>query len=264
MSTQLLVSLIQTDLHWENKAANLSMLEDKIASIGKAEVVVLPEMYSTGFSMQPALLAETMAGPTLQWMKTMAARHKIILTGSLIIEEDGNYFNRLIWMQPNGDLGYYDKRHLFGYAGENKHYAAGSKRLIASAKGFKINLQICYDLRFPIWARQQPQPHVSAEYDVLIYVANWPQRRVHAWQTLLQARAIENQCYVVGVNRVGNDGNGICHSGHSMVIDALGNVLFDRADDECIHTVTLSMDALVEVRRQMPFLKDQDDFSIHH
>ncbi len=262
MAQDLTVSLIQTPLHWEDKAANLQMLEEKINSIEKAELVVLPEMFSTGFSMQPRLLAETMYGYTVQWMQRMAAEKKIILTGSVIIEEEGLYYNRLIWMLPNGQFGYYDKRHLFAYANEDQHYAAGSKRLIASAKGFRIHLQVCYDLRFPVWARQQPQENNEAEYDVLIYVANWPERRSHAWRTLLQARAIENQCYVIGVNRVGEDGNGIYHSGNSMVVDAMGEVLFEKAHEPTIHTITLSKDALNEVRSKLPFLKDRDSFRI--
>ncbi|HSR40416.1 MAG TPA: nitrilase-related carbon-nitrogen hydrolase, partial [Phnomibacter sp.] len=170
--------------------------------------------------------------------------------------------NRLIWMLPNGQFGFYDKRHLFAYAGEDKHYSAGSKRLIASVKGFRIHLQVCYDLRFPVWARQQVQEDSEAEYDVLIYVANWPERRSHAWRTLLQARAIENQCYVIGVNRVGEDGNGIYHSGNSMVVDAMGDVLFEQAHEPVIHTITLSKDALNEVRGKLPFLKDRDSFRI--
>ncbi|HAN64891.1 MAG TPA: nitrilase family protein, partial [Chitinophagaceae bacterium] len=216
MST-LSISIIQTNLHWENKAANLLMLEEKINGIEEpTEIVVLPEMFSTGFSMRPASFAETMQGPTVDWMKRISRDKRIILTGSLIIEEDGRYFNRLIWMMPNGSMGYYDKRHLFGFAGEDQHYHAGNKRLIASVKGWKLNLQICYDLRFPVWSRQQMTETADGfepEYDVLIYVANWPQRRNHAWKTLLCARAIENHCYVVGVNRVGVDGNDIPHSG---------------------------------------------------
>ena len=262
MSQNLTVSIIQTPLHWEDKAANLQMLEEKIGSIEKTELIVLPEMFSTGFSMQPELLAETMHGYTVQWMQRIAANKKIILTGSVIIEENGAYFNRLIWMLPNGQFGYYDKRHLFAYAGEDKHYSAGSKRLVASVKGFRIHLQVCYDLRFPVWARQQVQEDSEAEYDVLIYVANWPDRRSHAWRTLLQARAIENQCYVIGVNRVGEDGNGIYHSGNSMVVDAMGDVLFEQAHEPVIHTITLSKDALNEVRGKLPFLKDRDSFRI--
>lgn len=261
MST-LSITTIQTNLHWEDKKANLDMLEEKIKSIKeKTEIVVLPEMFSTGFSMQPELFAEPMEGETIQWMKRIAAGKKIIITGSLIMEEGGHYFNRLIWMLPNGEAGIYDKRHLFGYAGEENHYTAGNKRLIASVKGWKINLQVCYDLRFPVWARQQSQTG-EAEYDLLIYVANWPERRNHAWKTLLQARAIENQCYVVGVNRTGNDGNDIYHSGDSMIVDPLGEVLYTQKDQEDIFTITLDKTQLELTRAKHPFLKDADGFML--
>lgn len=266
--SKLTITTIQSNLVWENKAANLLMLEQKIKGIEeRTEIVVLPEMFSTGFSMNAATLAEDMNGETLQWMKLIAAEQKIILTGSIIIKEDNNYFNRLIWMLPNGEYGVYDKRHLFGFGKETEHYQAGNKRLIASVKGWKINLQICYDLRFPVWARQAPFPSEraggeAAEYDVLIYVANWPERRSHAWKTLLCARAIENQCYVVGVNRIGDDGNNIYHSGNSMIIDPLGQVLYHKADDEDIFTITLEKEMLDEVRSKFPFLKDGDSFSI--
>jgi omega-amidase len=281
MST-LTITSIQTNLHWEDKAANLQMLEQKISSIKeKTEVVVLPEMFSTGFSMKPELLAETMEGETVQWMKRIAAEKKIILTGSVIINggQTGTaspanagvrpeYYNRLIWMLPNGQYGFYDKRHLFAYAGEADHYTAGTKRLIASVKGWKINLLVCYDLRFPVWARQAPlsarrgEGGEAAEYDVLIFVANWPERRIHAWKTLLQARAIENQCYVVGVNRVGKDGNDINYSGESMIIDAMGEVLYTKKDEEDIFSISLDKTHLQAVREKLPFLKDADDFRI--
>lgn len=258
----LLVTVIQTNLHWEDKKANLQMLEEKINSIKeKTEVVVLPEMFSTGFSMKPEQLAETMEEETVQWMKRMAAEKKIILTGSVIIKEKENYYNRLIWMLPNGQYGVYDKRHRFAFAGEDKHYTAGTKRLIASVKGWKINLQVCYDLRFPVWARQQSQPD-GPEYDILIYVANWPERRSHAWKTLLQARAIENQCYVIGVNRVGNDGNAIYHSGDSMIIDPMGEVLYHKKDEEDVFTISLDKKHLETIREKLPFLRDADGFMI--
>jgi len=272
--SSLSITLIQSDLHWENKAANLEMFEKKIGSISqKTEIVVLPEMFSTGFSMQPAKLAETMDGETVQWMKKIAAEKRVILTGSLIIadKEPGStsepvqYYNRLIWMLPNGQFGVYDKRHRFAYAGEDEEFTAGTKRLIASVKGWKINLLVCYDLRFPVWARQNPsitEETTAPEYDVLIYVANWPERRVHAWKTLLQARAIENQCYVVGVNRVGNDGNNIHYSGESLVADPLGEVLYTRKDSEDIHTIVLTRDHLDSVREKLPFWKDADHFQI--
>jgi omega-amidase len=259
MST-LSITGIQTNLYWEDKKVNLQMFEEKIQSISKpTEIVVLPEMFSTGFSMRPEKLAETMDGETVTWMKRMAAEKKIILTGSLVIEEDGHYFNRLIWMLPNGQLGYYDKRHLFAYADEHRHYSAGSKRLIASVKGWKINLLVCYDLRFPVWSRQD-----QAGYDILIYVANWPERRIHAWKTLLQARAIENQCYVVGVNRVGDDGNNIHYSGESMVVDPAGETIYQKKDEEDIFTVVLDESHLESIRRKFPFWKDADKFNIEN
>ena len=271
----LTITTLQTNLIWENKNANLQLLSKKINSLQeKTEIIVLPEMFTTGFSMQPKLFAETMEGETVQWMKEVSSANKIILTGSLIIEEEGKYYNRLIWMLPNGEYGYYDKRHLFGFAEEDKHYTAGNKRLIASVKGWKINLQICYDLRFPVWARSRITPieksigeeihsadDIRPEFDVLIYVANWPERRSHAWKTLLCARAIENQCYVIGVNRVGMDGNNISHSGNSLVIDPLGEVLYHMVDEEDIFTITLQKEWLNEVINKFPFWKDADDFN---
>ena len=279
MST-LTITTIQTNLHWESMAANLAMFEKKIFSIeDRTEVIVLPEMFSTGFSMKPEELAEDMNGETVQWMKRISAEKNIILTGSVIIKEitpppfgeaerGPAYFNRLIWMLPNGQYGTYDKRHLFAFAGEDEHYTAGTKRLIASVKGWKINLQVCYDLRFPVWSRQSPPPLGEAgrglEYDVLIYVANWPERRSIAWKTLLVARAIENQCYVVGVNRVGNDGNNFYYSGDSMIVDPMGEVLYYMKDEEDVFTLTLDKSHLDSVREKYPFWKDADDFRISY
>lgn len=276
MKDQLTITLVQTQLFWEDKQANLKMFEEKISSIScRTEIIVIPEMFSTGFTMNAKAMAETMAGPSVEWMKRVAAQNKVIITGSLIIKEENDEgveacYNRLIWMLPNGQYGIYDKRHLFAYASEDDHYTAGAKRLIASVKNWKINLQVCYDLRFPVWARQTPGLAPSSgeeipptpEYDVLIYVANWPERRSHAWKTLLQARAIENQCYVIGVNRVGNDGNGIYHSGDSMVVDPLGEVLYHKKDDEDIYTITLEKGHLNTIREKFPFLRDADDFKI--
>ncbi|HMU46877.1 MAG TPA: amidohydrolase [Chitinophagaceae bacterium] len=261
--SSLTITTIQTKLYWEDKAANLSMLEEKISGIKeKTEIVVLPEMFSTGFSMKPKALAESMDGETVQWMKRIAAAKKIILTGSVIIKEGQAFYNRLIWMLPNGQYGIYDKRHRFAYAGEDEQYTAGNKRFIASVKGWKINLQVCYDLRFPVWARQSAASAGEAEYDLLVYVANWPERRSLAWKTLLQARAIENQCYVVGVNRVGDDGNGIYHSGDSMIVDPMGEILYTKKDEEDIYTITLDRSHLETVRQKLPFLKDADRFII--
>lgn len=254
-------TLIQTNIFWENKEANLRLLEEKINAIDqKTEIVVLPEMFSTAFSMNADHLAETMNGRTIEWMKKIATQKKIILTGSLIIKENNCFYNRLVWMLPNGNLGYYDKRHCFAFAGEHEKYTAGNKRLITSVKGWKINVQICYDLRFPVWARQQVTD--VPEYDVLLYVANWPEKRNYAWKSLLVARAIENQCNVIGVNRVGNDGNEMYHSGDSMVINPLGEILYHKAHEEDVCTITLDKANIDEVRNKFPFWKDADNFKI--
>jgi predicted amidohydrolase len=265
----LLVSLVQTNLIWEDPGANLSMLESKImSSSDKMEVVILPEMFSTGFSLNAVHLAETMDGRAVQWMRKISAEKKIILAGSLIIEEDGKYHNRMIWMQPNGQFYFYDKRHLFAYAGEDEKFTGGTKRLIVSVKGWKINLQVCYDLRFPVWARQQLPIDITGsvdtepEYDVLIYSANWPEKRSHAWRTLLQARAIENQSFVVGVNRLGDDGNNIHYTGDSMIVDALGEVLYSAGEKDEIFTYSLTLENLTKIRSKLPFLKDADPFLI--
>lgn len=254
------ITTIQADLVWEDKEANLRRFTDQINAIsGKKEIVVLPEMFSTGFSMRPEALAETMTGPSVSWMRNTAREQHIILTGSLIIEENGQYYNRLIWMLPTGDYGYYDKKHLFAMGDEHRHYQAGEKRFIASVNGWRVNLLICYDLRFPVWARQQPQ-NDAAEYDLLIYVANWPVMRNHAWKTLLQARAIENQCYLVGVNRVGTDGKGVYHSGDTMLVDPLGAILYQVADKEEVHTTVIDKAPLIALREKLPFLHDADPF----
>lgn len=264
MAETLSVTVVQTHLYWEDKTTNLEQLTAKLEGLSGAEVVVLPEMFNTGFSMRPQALAETMEGPTLQWMKAMAMRKKIILTGSLMITENGRYYNRLVWMLPNGQYGYYDKRHLFAYAGEDKHYTAGQRRLVAQVNGWRLLLLVCYDLRFPVWSRQQTRHGGQAEYDAIVYVANWPERRNHAWRSLLVARAIENQCYVIGVNRIGNDGNGIAHSGNSLVADPLGQILYEAAaGEEVIHTLALSRQMLQEVREKLPFLKDADHFTLY-
>lgn len=259
-------SLVQTPLFWEDKTANLQSIAaqlDQAEQLG--QVVVLPEMFSTGFSMQPQVLAEPMDGPTVAWMKAQAQSRKVVLCGSLIIAEGGHYFNRLLWVLPDGSLGKYDKRHRFAYAGEDQHYAAGNSRVLAAVGGWKINLQICYDLRFPVWARQHITPE-GPEYDVLLYVANWPERRSLAWKTLLQARAIENQAYVIGVNRTGEDGKGIAHAGDSRVIDPLGQVLWEGGNQNQVHTITLHKNLLQQVREQFPFWRDGDAFDLrpHH
>lgn len=252
----LTISLVQPDMLWEDKPGNLQQYERLLEGKSLAgQVVVLPEMFSTGFSMRPEALAETMEGPTVAWMRQLAATKKCIVAGSLIIEDDGHYYNRLVWMQPDGSYGHYDKRHLFAYANEDQHYTAGTKRVIARVNGWRICLQVCYDLRFPVWAR-----NLGNEYDVLLYVANWPERRSLAWNTLLQARAIENQSYVIGVNRVGKDGKDIVYSGDSSVFGPLGQPLFRQTGEAGVYTVTLDAQALHEAREQFPFLDDADKF----
>jgi omega-amidase len=259
MNDTLNFTLIQSQLHWEDCKANLDMFESKIKGISnKKEIVVLPEMFTTGFSMQPARLAEEMDGKTFNWMKRISFENKIILTGSCIIKQNGHYYNRLIWMQPNGEYGAYDKRHLFTLSGEDKEFSSGEKKLITQVKGWKICTQICYDLRFPVWSRQTKEN----PYDVLLYVANWPERRIHAWKTLLQARAIENQCFVIAVNRVGKDGNGIVYNGESCVVNPMGEVQYCKTGVEDIMTVTLNKNELIAVRERFQFLNDGDGFVI--
>jgi len=256
------ITIIQPDIVWEDKIANLQQYEDTIAGItGPKHIVALPEMFSTGFSMAPERMAEPMDGRSVRWMADMAVKHRCIITGSLIIEEDGNYYNRMLWVQPDGNVWKYDKRHLFAYAGEDQHYTPGDSRLIAQVNGWRINLMVCYDLRFPVWARNKPaEQDGGAEYDVLLYVANWPEARSLAWKTLLQARAIENQCYVVGVNRIGTDAKGNNYTGDSSVFGPLGEKMWQHSASAAVHTVTLDMLALQKVRSGLPFLNDADKF----
>ncbi len=257
ISESLLITIIQPQIAWEDKAANLEHYAELIGDAkGRKEIVVLPEMFSTGFSMSPERLAESMDGESVAWMRETAKANRIILTGSLIIEEEGCYYNRLIWMQPDGTFSHYDKRHLFGYASEDSHYIPGGRKLITQVKGWRICPLVCYDLRFPVWSRYT----AGCEYDVLLYVANWPLRRVLAWKTLLQARAIENQAYCIGVNRVGEDGNGHLYPGASTVFDPLGAPLWQGTNEEAVQTIELSWKALEETRSQLPFLKDADRF----
>jgi omega-amidase len=263
------ISMVQTPLHWEDKKANLAMLEEKIMALSdKPELIILPEMFSTGFSMNVNALAETMAGPSIEWMRRIAVDRVAIITGSIIVKEDINevpiFYNRLIWMLPTGDYGFYDKRHLFAYGKEDKYFSPGKKRLITSVNKWKVNLQICYDLRFPVWSRQSnPMDSQSeSEYDLLVVVANWPSVRSHAWKTLLQARAIENQCYVIGVNRVGIDGNGLEYAGESMIIGPLGDTIKILSAEEGTFSHILARNKLEEIRHKFPFLRDADKFSI--
>ena len=264
------VTIIQANLHWENIEANLKMFSDKITSIKEqTDFIVLPEMFSTGFTMNNKPLAETMKGKTVNWMKQMAKEKNCVVTGSVIIEEKKKYYNRLIWMLPNGKYKTYDKRHLFRYADEQKYYTAGKKKLIVKLNGWKICPLVCYDLRFPVWIRNEYKKdpstslRVTAEYDALIFVANWPERRNYPREALLIARAIENQSYVIGVNRVGKDDGDINHSGDSVVINPQGEVISKaKPNEEIIMTVSLSYTALEEWRKKFPAWMDADKFTI--
>jgi len=251
------VALIQTELHWENPLKNRNHFESKINSIQEPiDLILLPEMFSTGFTMHPFTVAESNNGATLAWMKTIAKEKNSAIIGSLIIEESNQFFNRLVFVLPSGEIQTYDKRHLFSLAGEDKIYTAGTEKLIVDYKGFKICPLICYDLRFPVFSRN------TVDYDLLIYVANWPKPRIKAWDALLKGRAIENMCFTVGVNRIGTDYNKHEYSGHSQAIDCFGNYLVEPQDKEGVFIINLNKDELHEARGKFNFLADRDDFSI--
>lgn len=256
--SDLTVTLVQSALHWESPEANRTQFSEKLSALTEeTDLVILPEMFTTGFSMNASSLAEQMDGSSVEWMAEQANRLNAVVTGSLIIEDNGKFYNRLIWMPPNGDLQYYNKRHLFTMAKEQLTYTAGEKLLMAEYKGWKICPLICYDLRFPVWSRN------DWSYDLLFYVANWPATRSFAWRQLLQARAIENQSWTIGVNRVGDDGNGWHFSGDSCVFDALGDKpVYMKAEHEDVFTMRLSKDRTTSIRTKMPFLEDQDQFRI--
>jgi len=259
------VTIIQSDLHWENVDENLAMFSEKINALSEqTDVIVLPEMFNTGFSMLSEKLAETMNGKTVTWMKDQAKKSEAVITGSLIVEEHNKYYNRLVWAQPNGDFYTYDKRHLFRMADEHEHFSAGKERLIVNYKGWRICLMVCYDLRFPVWSRNFIN-NESPAYDCLIYMANWPEARKAPWNKLLEARAIENQCYVLGVNRVGKDGKDISYSGNSVVVNPRGEAISSIPEHKnCTETMSLSLDELNNFREAFPVSKDGDEFEIIH
>jgi omega-amidase len=268
--SDLTVTLIQSDLHWENPGANLAMFEEKIWQItDPTDIIVLPEMFTTGFTMNAATFAEPMNLTTFKWMKQLAAQTGAVLVGSFVVKEGDQYYNRLLWMPPDGQYQVYDKRHLFRMAGEHLTYSAGTRRIIPEVKGWRICPLVCYDLRFPVWSRNQritpaetDTPGGPMQYDCLLYIANWPQPRNSAWNILLQARAIENLSYVVGVNRIKTDGKGIAYSGDSAVISPKGERLFYAGDQEIIQTVTLSKEDLLSLREKFPAYLDGDAFKI--
>ncbi len=252
------ISFIQTTLSWENTAENLQHFSNKIAAIKEnTDLILLPEMFSTGFSMHPENIAETQNDSTLKWMKKQAELKNAAVCGSIIIKENDKYYNRLFFVFPNGDFKTYDKRHLFSFSGEHKKYTAGTEKLIVEYKGWRICPLICYDLRFPIWARN------TENYDVLIYGANWPATRILAWDTLLRARSIENLCYTIGINRIGKDPNQNNYNGHSAVYNAVGEkISTNNWEKDFTQTLTLSKEHLRKTRRKFQFLNDKDEFKI--
>jgi omega-amidase len=253
------VALIQAPLVWENPKANCDYFEEKIKSVSdEIDLVILPEMFSTGFTMNPSEVWETMEGETISLLKNLAKARNLAITGSLIIKEDDEFYNRLVFIFPSGEIKKYDKRHLFSLADEEKVYTAGKDKLIVDYLGWKICPLICYDLRFPVFAR-----NVEA-YDLLIYVANWPKVRINAWDILLKARAVENMTYTIGVNRIGEDVNDFAHSGHSQVVDFLGNYMVEPQNSEAILITTLDKKEMLKTRKRLGFLNDRDNFSIEN
>ncbi len=255
---KLKLTLIQTKLSWENPEANRTHFTEKIKAIAEdTDLILLPEMFPTGFSMNPQNLAESTNGLSLQWMQQMAEEKKSAISGSVIVQDKGAYYNRLYFVFPNGDFKTYDKRHLFSFAGEDKSYSAGDKKLVVNYKGWKICPLICYDLRFPVWARN------TEDYDLLFYIANWPDKRILQWDSLLQSRSIENLCYTAGLNRIGSDDNHNNYNGHSAVYAPLGQkIATQNWEGEFIETLVLDRKKLTETRKEFPFLNDRDRFQI--
>jgi predicted amidohydrolase len=254
------ITIIQPDIIWENKDKNLNryenIIKDKCISLNKIDdhIVVLPEMFTTGFTMNPVGLSEKVGEKTTKWMLKMAETYNCVMVGSIITEENQKYYNRLYWIEPNGIVEWYDKKHLFAFAGENNNYTAGKSKNIVEYNGWRINLMVCYDLRFPVWSRNKN------DYDMIIYVANWPEKRRLAWKRLLQARAIENQCYVVGVNRVGTDNNGNKYSGDSSVFSPIGDKIWQQSYKQVFTTIEINKELVDKTRNDFPFYLDSDDF----
>ncbi|SHM87998.1 amidohydrolase [Polaribacter sp. KT 15] len=259
MKNELKVTGIQADLYWENPTKNIAFFENKINNLDKdTDLVVLPEMFTTGFTMQPKNVAESMDGHSVSWMQEMAEKHQIAICGSLVIAENDKFYNRFVFVHPNKELEIYNKRHSFTLAGENKVYTSGIERIIINYKGWKICPLICYDLRFPVWARN------TDNYDLLLFMANWPVTRIKAWETLLKARAIENMSYVIGVNRTGKDASNYEYSGNSLIVDFLGEELSSLNNNEIgIITSVITLDKQNIVRDKLGFLNDKDSFTIN-
>jgi len=260
--SDLKVTLIQSPLYWEDIDANLAMFEEKIWKIGQStDLIVLPEMFSTGFSMNAPALAEPIGLKTFKWMKQMAGQSNATIIGSFIVSEEGKYFNRAIAMHPDGNYDAYDKRHPFSLGKGDQAYSRGKKKLVFEIKGWKICPMICYDLRFPVWSRNRFIKE-RLEYDVLLFIASWPKPRISAWDMLLKARAIENLSYTIGVNRIGGDGYKHSHTGHSAIYNHLGDTVCDLEDQEMIHTAALNRSELEEFRANFSFYLDADNFEI--
>ena len=257
MKNSLNITLIQTYLFWENVEKNLSHFDKLISEISNTDIILLPEMFNTAFSPKSNHLAETMDGKTVSWMTEIAKNKKCTIAGTLMVKENEKVFNRLVWIAKNGNIHTYDKHHLFSLINEERFIAKGEERLIIEEQSWKICPLICYDLRFPVFSRN------DVDYDLLIYLANWPVKRIDSWDTLLKARSIENQCYTIGVNRVGEDGNGIPFNGHSKIFDAFGKELLSATEnkEEILH-IDISLDDLKLKRVQMNFLQDRDDFTL--
>ena len=250
------ISLVQRELAWEDPADNRSQIEDGLAELSEgSDLIILPEMFTTGFSMNAVANAEEPGGETEQWLQQLATRKNSAITGSIAVRADGGVYNRMLFVTPEGCT-HYDKRHLFSMAGEDRRYQAGSERVIVAWRGWRILLQVCYDLRFPVFSRNRD------DYDLAVYVANWPDSRRYHWRQLLIARAIENQCLVAGVNRIGSDAKGLNYSGDSLLVDAGGALLTDLEDKKSATTITASGADLLAYREKFPFLKDRDDFSL--
>jgi len=257
MQELLSLSLLQSKIYWKDIDKNLQHFSNLVSRVENTDIILLPEMFNTSFCPEFSHLAERMDGKTIKWMQAVSKKKNCIVTGTLMIKENDRIYNRLVWISPSSDIITYDKWHLFSIIKEDKYISKGKKRLIVSDFGWKFCPLICYDLRFPVFSRN------TEDYDILIYLANWPKARIDAWDTLLKARSIENQCYTVGLNRIGQDGNGIEFNGHSKVFDAFGKEIFAASDNkEDILQVVISKKSLLYKRNKMNFLNDQDSFTL--
>ncbi len=251
------VALVQTNIIWENPSGNRRILEEKINALTESiDLIILPEMFTSGFTMHPNVVAETMNGTTILWLKEIAKAKNCAITGSLVITENNNFYNRMIFVFPDGKVQHYDKKHLFTLAGEDKIYTSGKEKVMVNYKNWKICLQVCYDLRFPVFSRN------TENYDLLIYVASWPKVRTNAWDILLKARAVENLSYAIGVNRIGTDNNNLEYIGHSQIIDELGNFIMEPTENESVFIAHLDRNKMLETRNKLNFLNDKDAFSL--